>query len=72
MSIFSFLTHTHTHICKVKLAIVVESNTKAPFSKATTPSVGESGTYFPGLFHFTLDPCLKMLSVKQGSINYHF
>ena len=26
----------------------------------------------PGLFHFTLDPYLIMLSVKQGSIKYHF
>ena len=29
-------------------------------------------TPFPGLFHFTLDPYLIMLSVKQGSIKYNF
>ena len=27
---------------------------------------------FPGLLHFTLDPYLIMLSIKQGSIKYHF
>ena len=30
--------------------------------------VGEGATPFPGWFHFTLDPYLIMLSVKQGSI----
>ena len=34
--------------------------------------VGESATPFPGWLHFTLDPYLIMLSVKQGGINYHF
>ena len=27
---------------------------------------------FSGLLHFTLDPFLIMLSVKQGAIKYHF
>ena len=27
---------------------------------------------FPGLLHFTLDPYLIILSVKQGGIKYHF
>ena len=27
---------------------------------------------FSGLFHFTLDPYLIMLNVKQGRIKYHF
>ena len=35
-------------------------------------SVGEGATPFPGLLHFTLDPYLIMLSVKQGGIKYHF
>ena len=48
---------------KVKLATLVEGNQKAPFSIATP---------FPGLLHFTLDLYLIMLSVKQGSIKYHF
>ena len=34
--------------------------------------VGEGATPFPGLLHFTLDPYLIMLSVKQGGIKYHF
>ena len=29
-------------------------------------------TPFPGLLHFTLDPYLIMVSVKQSCINYHF
>ena len=32
-------------------------------------SVGEGATPFPGLLHFTLDPYLIVLSVKQGGIN---
>ena len=51
-------------VSKVKLATVVEGNLKAPFSIATTTLLG--------LLHFTLDPYLIMLSVKQGSIKYHF
>ena len=34
--------------------------------------MGEGATPFPGLFHFTLDPYLIMLRVKQGGIKYHF
>ena len=34
--------------------------------------VGEGATPFPGWLHFTLDPYLIMLSVKQGSIKYDF
>ena len=49
---------------KVKLANLVEGDSKAPFSIAITP--------FPGLLHFTLDPHLIVLSAKQGSIKYHF
>ena len=54
-----------------KLATVVEGKSKAPFSIATRQRCGE-GTPFPGLLHFTLDLYLIMLSVKQGSIKYHF
>ena len=49
---------------KVKLATSVKGGLKAPFSIATTP--------FPGLLHFTLDPYLIMLTVKQGDIKYYF
>ena len=32
----------------------------------------KDATPFPGLLHFTLDPYLIILSVKQGGIKYHF
>ena len=35
-------------------------------------TVREGATPFLGLLHFTLDPYLIMLSVKQGRIRYHF
>ena len=35
-------------------------------------SVGENAIQFPGLLHFTIDPNLIMLSVKQGNIKYTF
>ena len=34
--------------------------------------VGEGATLFPGLLHFTFDPYLIILGVKEGSIKYHF
>ena len=34
--------------------------------------VGEDATPFSGLLHFTLDPYIIMLSVKQGGIKYYF
>ena len=34
--------------------------------------IAEHGTPFPGLLHFTLDPCFILLSVKQGRIKCHF
>ena len=58
---------------KVKLATIAEGDPKAPFLIATLhQGVGEGATPFPGLLHFTLDPYLIMLSVKQGGIKYHF
>ena len=57
---------------KVKLATVVEGDPKAPFSIATTLRFRGGCYSFPGLLHFTLDPYLIMLSVKQGGIKYHF
>ena len=50
---------------KVKFAILVEGDPKAPFSIATTP-------WCCGLLHFTFDLCLIMLNVKQDGIKYHF
>ena len=64
-------SQSHEAVC-VKLATIVEGDPKAPFSIATTPCVGEGATPFPGLLHFTLEPYLIMLSVKQGGIKYHF
>ena len=42
------------------------------FDSLRQQGVGEGATPFPGLLHFTLDPYLIMLSVKQGGIKYHF
>ena len=55
-----------------KLATLVESDLKAPFSIATTPRCRGGHYSFPGLLHFTHDVYLIMLSVKQGGIKYHF
>ena len=54
------------------LATVVEGDQKSPFSIATTPRCRGGCYSFPGLLHFTLDMNLILLSVKQGSIKYHF
>ena len=54
------------------MATEVEDDSKASFSIATTPRSRGGATTFPGLFHFTLDTYLKMMSVKQGGIKYHF
>ena len=56
-------------VCKVKLATKVEGDSKVPFSLA---GIREGATPFPGLFHFTLDTFLLMLSVKHGGIKYRF
>ena len=67
------LNNQHWFICcKVKLATSFEGDPKIPFSVATTVRCGWGATPFPGLLHFTLDPYLIMLSVKQGSIKFHF
>ena len=42
------------------------------FDSLLHQGVGEGATPFPGLLHFTLDPYLIRLSVKQGGIKYHF
>ena len=54
------------------MTTVDEGGPKVPFSIPTTPRCREGATPFPGLLHFTLDPYLIMLSVKQGGIKYHF
>ena len=57
---------------KVKLATIVESDPKAPFSLAITLMCMRGSTPYPGLLHFTLDPYLIILSVKQRGITYPF
>ena len=52
-------------ICK--LATLIKGDPKAPFSIATT-LLEEGTTPFPGLLHFTFDPYLIILSVKQEGI----
>ena len=64
----NIITYQYTYICsnivkKVKLATVVEGDPKASFSIATP---------FPGLLHFTINPYLRMVSVKQGGIKNHY
>ena len=54
------------------LATLLEGDPHAPFSIATPPRCRGGATSFPGLLHFTLDPYLIVLSVKQGGIKYHF
>ena len=51
---------------------VVEDDLKDPFSLNTTSKCQEERYSFPGLRHFTLDPNLIMLSIKQFGIKYHF
>ena len=52
---------------------LVEGDLKAPlFNSYNTQDVGVDATPFPGLLHFTHDPYLIMLSVKQDGIKYHF
>ena len=57
---------------KVKLMTVVKGDQKLSFQKLLYQDVGEGTTPFPGLLYFTLDTYLKLLSVKQVGIKYHF
>ena len=45
---------------------------RLPFQLLLHRGVGEGTTPFHGLLHFTLDPYLIMLSVKQYDIKYYF
>ena len=55
---------------KKKLATLVEVDPKAPFSITTTPRCLGGVYFFPWIV--PLYPYLIILSVKQGSIKYHF
>ena len=63
---FTYYGNVLWNIKQVKLATVVEVNTKAPFPIATTPRC-RGGFYF-----FLWIAPLIMLSVKQGGVKYHF
>ena len=49
----------------IKLATVVESDPKAPFSVATTQKSREGRYFFPWIVPLTLDQYLIMQRVKQ-------
>ena len=59
-------------MCKVKSASLVEGDPKIPLSIVTTPRCSEGIYSILVLLHFTLDPYLIMLCIKQGDIEYHF
>ena len=50
----------------------VEGDPKASFSIASSARYWESATPFLGLFNFTFDSYLIMLSIKQGGTKFHF
>ena len=72
MSNLVCFNHCYESLSKVvKLVTVAKGDPKAPFSTATTPTC--RGRYtFPWITPLYLDPYLIILSVKQGSIKYHF
>ena len=57
---------------KVKLATLVDGDSKARFSISTSPRCRGGPNSVPGLLNFTLDPYLIVLSVKQDGTKYHF
>ena len=66
-------SRTHAILVAIsKIPTWVEVDPKAPFSIATTTRCRGGATPFPELPHSTLDPYLKMLSVKQEGIKYQF
>ena len=60
------------YIYKIKLLTLVEGYPKASFLIAIILRCRGGHYSIPGWLHFTLDPYLIMMSVKQGSIKYHF
>ena len=55
-----------------KMATVVEADTKAPFSKASTPKCWGRRNSFFWVALFTFGLLLIMLDFKQGGIKHHF
>ena len=66
-----FVLNISSSTKKSKWVTLVEGDPKAT-TIATTQRCRGGATHFPGLLHFTLDPDLIMLSVKQERIKYHF
>ena len=54
-------------IIKVKLVTLIKGEPGVPFSIATTPRCGERRYPFPGLLHFTFDPCPIMLNLSKAA-----
>ena len=54
------------------LIITNKEVSKVGYRSSLAKHVGEGATPFPGLLQFTFTLYLIMLSVKQGSIKYHF
>ena len=67
-----FHTGLHPVLLVSKVGDCSRVTQRFPFQQLLHQGVGEGATPFPGLLHFTFDPYLKMLSIKQGSIKYHF
>ena len=66
ITIYIDITLCPTYHCKLSWPIVVEEDLKVPFSIATTPRCREGHYSFLWSALLTLNPYLKMLSVKQG------
>ena len=66
------LIYIYIYIYIYNLETLVKVTQRLPFQWLLHRGVGEGATPFPGLFHFTVDPYLITLSVKQGGIKYHF
>ena len=60
--------HAHRYLKVSKVGDEVEDDPKVSFHKLLYRGVGEGTIPVPGILHFTLDPYLIMLSVKQGDI----
>ena len=61
-----------SYIIYISWVTVVEADLKALFSIASTLRCWWGRYFFPGIASPTFDPYLKLLSVKQSCIKYHF
>ena len=70
--ILIFLDQTHLLFTPVHFLFWLLGWVGGQYATLLYRGVGEGATPFPGLLHFTLDPCLIRLSVKQGGLKYYF